>query len=588
MRAEARRPVAIQLRRFPLARLLFVCLAVPAGVGCSSIHYVSYSSSQSLTQKVVASAKVEVEVPDRLAESRDGLVRDITDDFVKNVFSGPARDTADILCRVHINTLSAETYNFWYLLPVFFLTWLGSPVGWVAGQADVSITLSASDGLWTKVYDRSAKKVRVCGLWYNKDYIANDDRYGRELLAQDALAEAMGKLKQDIERDRVELEMAARAARDRMTFPQGRPLIDFTEALLDGSTEWTGASRAGFTVTVENKGNSKGNIDISLTGSKYLLGLLATTTRSIGDIDPGQIKNETFTFGLPLEPPEREETLYVEVSEKLWGASPTKKEMVRVALLAGSRTIVPESLELLYPCPSIYEAKRSTASALIVGISNYETTPLKYARRDAQTFRDYAERVLGVSNIETLFDAQATSGRFRSKLENWLKTKQGFKVVYFAGHGMNNPENLSDHTPYLVPADYDGTPTTLLSTKEIPDLCSTPSDTLLLVYDACISGGTDRPIVAVQVPITSAITLAAADSSQPSKEFDKAQHGYFTYYTLLGLKGKADEPPYGNGDGWVTTTELYNYVRGKVSHATNNVQVPVLRPEREIRLGRYR
>jgi uncharacterized caspase-like protein len=86
------------------------------------------------------------------------------------------------------------------------------------------------------------------------------------------------------------------------------------------------------------------------------------------------------------------------------------------------------------------------------------------------------------------------------------------------------------------------------------------------------------------IPDTRAVTLASSQGSRPSKEFEKAQHGYFTYYTLLGLKGKADA----NNDGWVTTTELYNYVKKNVSDATNEVQVPVLKGAREIRLGRVR
>ncbi len=65
---------------------------------------------------------------------------------------------------------------------------------------------------------------------------------------------------------------------------------------------------------------------------------------------------------------------------------------------------------------------------------------------------------------------------------------------------------------------------------------------------------------------------------------NEAQHGYITYYTLLGLKGKADA----NGDGWITTTELYEFVKNRVSDATNDVQIPVLRPEKEIRIGRIR
>jgi uncharacterized caspase-like protein len=118
----------------------------------------------------------------------------------------------------------------------------------------------------------------------------------------------------------------------------------------------------------------------------------------------------------------------------------------------------------------------------------------------------------------------------------------------------------------------------------------------MVFLDACFSGAGDgrtasiasRPLVVAKVSATKAVTMAAAEGTQPSKEFEKAQHGYFTYYSLLGLKGEADKKPFGNDDGWVTTTELYAYVRDKVSDATNNVQVPVYRPEREIKLGRYR
>ena len=41
-------------------------------------------------------------------------------------------------------------------------------------------------------------------------------------------------------------------------------------------------------------------------------------------------------------------------------------------------------------------------------------------------------------------------------------------------------------------------------------------------------------------------------------------------------------------DDWITTTELYNFVKEKVADATNNVQIPVLRPEKGIRLGRIK
>ncbi len=371
--------------------------------------------------------------------------------------------------------------------------------------------------------------------------------------------------------------------------PQGEPPPNLRAVAepIDGNNTIVGGKDEGIRVTVTNSGKGSARlVRVQLSGDSTLTGLWRRE-RSLEDIKPDQTQTAEFSVLMPSELERRTATVQVSVKEGR-GYSPTEKPSLTFNLVPAETTTT--NVEMVQDVNNdipMGSAHRD-GYALIVGISNYETGALKYARRDAETFREYASRTLGIGSVETLFDAQATSSRFRSRLENWLKTKQGFKVVYFAGHGTNNPENLSDHSPYLVPFDYDGTPTTLLSTKEIPDLCSTPSDTLLLVYDACVSGGTDRPIVAVHVPTTSAITLAAADSSQPSKEFDKAQHGYFTYYALLGLKGAADKSPYGNDDGWVTTTELYRYVKDKVSDATNEVQVPVLRPEREIRLGKYR
>jgi uncharacterized caspase-like protein len=199
--------------------------------------------------------------------------------------------------------------------------------------------------------------------------------------------------------------------------------------------------------------------------------------------------------------------------------------------------------------------------------------------------------VLGVANTKLVCDEQATGSTIRANLTDWMKKKHGFKVVYFAGHGVPDPENPRSGGVCVLP--YDGDPelkSTLIPVSDLAELGANPDDTVVVFIDACYSGEgrtvelASRPLVLAEIPETKAITFAAAEGSQPSKEFEKAQHGYFTYYTLLGLKGKADA----NNDGWVTTTELYNYVKKNVSDATNEVQVPVLRPAKDVRLGRIR
>jgi tetratricopeptide (TPR) repeat protein len=254
----------------------------------------------------------------------------------------------------------------------------------------------------------------------------------------------------------------------------------------------------------------------------------------------------------------------------------------------------------LLPAPNVFTSGRPNGYALVIGLSKYQSVPPpKYGSEDAQAFAEFVAGAFGVTRerTEILLDDRATVGTIRGELIDWLAKKHGFKVIYFAGHGVPDPENPREGDVYLLP--YDGNPelkSTLIPLKDIAELGTNEGDTVLLFLDACFSGAGEgrtasiasRPLVVAKLSETKAITMAAAEGTQPSKEFEKAQHGYFTYYTLLGLKGAADKPPYGNDDGWVTTTELYKYVKDKVSDATNDVQVPVFRPEREIKLGRYR
>ena len=39
-------------------------------------------------------------------------------------------------------------------------------------------------------------------------------------------------------------------------------------------------------------------------------------------------------------------------------------------------------------------------------------------------------------------------------------------------------------------------------------------------------------------------------------EYDKVGHGYFTYYLLLDLKGKADK----DNDRWIDLVDIYNFI----------------------------
>jgi Caspase domain len=65
--------------------------------------------------------------------------------------------------------------------------------------------------------------------------------------------------------------------------------------------------------------------------------------------------------------------------------------------------------------------------------------------------------------------------------------------------------------------------------------------------------------------------LVSSSSLQTSREFLEGRQGYFTFYLLEGLRGKADG---GQRDGTITLGELSDYLHREVSSATESRQVP--------------
>ncbi|HIE43204.1 MAG TPA: CHAT domain-containing protein, partial [Candidatus Omnitrophica bacterium] len=377
--------------------------------------------------------------------------------------------------------------------------------------------------------------------------------------------------------------------------PRGAPPpgLSVVASPLDGNNIIAGGREEGVRVTVTNRGKGTAKwVRVILEGDDYLIERWGRE-RNLEDIRPGETKTAEFKLSMPTELPRRTAQIQVSVKEGR-GYSPTVRPTMTFSLIPAEVEERPVEVveDVVHDIPE-GKTKRRHGYALVIGLSRYQNVVApKYARKDAETFKKYLSKVFGISHIEELLDEQATIGAIRGELIDWMKEHRGFKVIYFAGHGVPDPKNPREGDVYLLP--YDGNPerrSTLMSIKDISELGAENGDTVILFLDACFSGSegrtvqiASRPLVVARIKETNAITFAAAEGSQPSKEFEKAKHGYFTYYTLLGLKGKADA----NGDGWITTTELYNFVRAKVADATNNIQIPVLRPEREIRIGRIR
>jgi uncharacterized caspase-like protein len=187
-----------------------------------------------------------------------------------------------------------------------------------------------------------------------------------------------------------------------------------------------------------------------------------------------------------------------------------------------------------------------------------------------------------------LENERATGAAMREALFVFLQQADwdDLVVIYYAGHGApdpSRPENL-----YLFPtdADLDRIAATAFPMWDVKTALrrQIAAERVLVLADACHSAGAaDGDIVrdAKPNPIAGGfqnlftpsrrLMMTAADTNELSLEDARWDgHGVFTYFVLGGLNGAADL----DGNGIVTFTELFEYVRTNVRDETNGRQNP--------------
>jgi hypothetical protein len=229
---------------------------------------------------------------------------------------------------------------------------------------------------------------------------------------------------------------------------------------------------------------------------------------------------------------------------------------------------------------------RPAALAVVIGVEAYAKIPsATFAAADAKTAAVYFEKVLGIpaARIELRLDGEATLAQMQRVFgaEGWLARRvspDSEVFVFFAGHGMAEPEKFS---PYLLPADTD--PDYLRQTafsldKMVEMIASLGARRTTLFLDACFSGlsregvallDDARPLLVEQaqrVPAGLSI-FSGGSGSQIVSSLDEQGHGVFSYYLFKGLAGEADL----DGDRRVLASELKSYLADSVPRAAQSL-----------------
>lgn len=215
--------------------------------------------------------------------------------------------------------------------------------------------------------------------------------------------------------------------------------------------------------------------------------------------------------------------------------------------------------------------------ALIIGNEDYQSyqptlskeSNVDYANRDAETFKLYAERVMGIptENIVFLLDAKVVElNRALIKMKKAIELSHGKAevVVYYAGHGF---PDQNTKIPYLIPVDVSAND--LKYAFPMNDIYNAltefESKSITVYLDACFSGGARNKglMTARGVKIKpkkdylhgNIVIFSAASGTETAQPLHKERHGLFTYYLLKKVQ---------ETKGNVSYEELYNYLKENV------------------------
>jgi len=227
--------------------------------------------------------------------------------------------------------------------------------------------------------------------------------------------------------------------------------------------------------------------------------------------------------------------------------------------------------------------------AVVIGIEEFRNQKLnlRYTKADAKALKNtlerYSKSLFDSVNVTLLTSKEETTkenvNKVLSKMQS-LNPNDMF-LLFVASHGV-----VDDGSYYLITSNVGSTRTEklkqdALSQEEITKLISNiPTGKKIILLDTCSAGALGDSIqlalltrgmsedtaIKILSRATGTTILSASLRNKDALEGYKG-HGLFSYVLLEGLKKKADL----NGDGFVKTPELVDYVDERVPELSKQV-----------------
>ena len=235
---------------------------------------------------------------------------------------------------------------------------------------------------------------------------------------------------------------------------------------------------------------------------------------------------------------------------------------------------------------------------LAVGVSDYQDSALRltYPAKDAGDFTKAIAAQKGKLykdvQLTVLTNDKATRDNIMDGLD-WLQrqvTQADVAVLFFAGHGMNDPgTGQFYYLPYN--ANLNAIKRTMVANTDIMSTLDSLAGKRLLFIDSCnsanISGSRNHlrgamDLAQIRREFESAgqgaAVFAAASGRQGAQENESWGNGAFTKAILEALDGRADT----RKTGRITITMLNAYITERVKELTSGFQTPIFKSQDDL------
>lgn len=249
-------------------------------------------------------------------------------------------------------------------------------------------------------------------------------------------------------------------------------------------------------------------------------------------------------------------------------------------------------------CAQAQAADKPALYAVVVGVKRFrnpEINPLEVSDKDARDFAEFLRErqdLLGKVDVTLLLNEQATRDNVVATIRNKFKNaaKEDIAVVFLSGHGTPNPAKLNEYYYITYDTRVDDLYDSALMVNDKRLFAGIPTKKVLLLADACHSGGFLSGIEREQVakgPLNQFSVFrelpgrVAMSSSRPGEvSYERRAFGnsVFSHFLIKGLRGEA--APHASfkpgSDAKITIRSLFEYVAQNTRAATNGKQNPVM------------